>query len=172
MKVTELSPLECNAYYETYTNKVSKDITLIDGFIDAKNSVVDFFKSIPERKLEYQYASDKWSIKEILQHIIDTERVFMYRCFRIARHDTTPLAGFEQDDFINPSNANKKTLDDLLEEYKTVRESFIVLLKSLNITDLKFIGHASGNPLSARAAAFIILGHEIHHIDVIKDRYL
>ena len=108
MKVTDLSTLECNAYYETYTNKVSKDIALIDGFIDAKNSVVDFFKSIPEHKLEYQYASDKWSIKEILQHIIDTERVFMYRCFRIARHDTTPLADLSKTILLIPQTLIKK----------------------------------------------------------------
>lgn len=172
MKVTDLNNSEYNSYYETYVSKVSKDIRLLDGFIEAERYVVDFFKSISDNKLEYRYATGKWSIKEILQHIIDTERVFMYRCFRIARHDKTPLAGFEQDDFINPSKADKKSLDDLLEEYKVGRQNFIVLLKNLNETDLKFMGHASGSPLSARAAAFIILGHEIHHIEVIKARYL
>jgi uncharacterized damage-inducible protein DinB len=172
MKVTDLNNSEYNSYYETYVSKVSKDIRLLDGFIEAETYVVDFFKSIPESKLEYRYATGKWSIKEILQHIIDAERVFMYRCFRIARHDNTPLAGFEQDDFVTPSKADKKSLDDLLEEYKVGRQNFIVLLKNLSETDLKFMGHASGSPLSARAAAFIMLGHEIHHIEVIKARYL
>lgn len=172
MKVTDLNNSEYNSYYETYVSKVSKDIRLLDGFIEAERYVVDFFKSIPESKLEYRYATGKWSIKEILQHIIDAERVFIYRCFRIARRDNTPLAGFEQDDFVTPSKADNKSLDDLLEEYKVGRQNFIVLLKNLNETDLKFIGHASGSPLSARAAAFIILGHEIHHIEVIKARYL
>ncbi len=172
MKVTDLNASEYNSYYETYISKVSKNINLIDGFIKADKDVVDFFKSIPENKLDYRYASDKWSIKDVFQHIIDTERVFMYRCFRIGRHDTTPLAGYEQDDYVNPSNADNKSLNNLLEEYKIVRKSFIVLLKSLSDKDLMFKGHASGYPLSARAAAFIILGHEIHHIEVIKARYL
>jgi hypothetical protein len=82
------------------------------------------------------------------------------------------LAGFEQDDYVKPSNADKKSLQALLEEYQSVRQSFIVLLKSLLNTDLKYIGHASGNPLSARAAAFIVLGHETHHIEVVKKHYL
>lgn len=172
MKVTDLSASEYNSYYRAYTSKVSKDITLIDGFVEAENDVVDFFKSIPENKLEYRYASGKWSIKDVFQHIIDTERVFMYRCFRISRHDATPLAGYEQDDYVNPSNADEKSLNDLIEEYQVGRQSFIVLLKSLKDNDLKFIGHASGYPLSSRAAAFIILGHEIHHMEVIKSLYL
>lgn len=172
MKSTDLSTSEYNLYYETYISKVSDENTLIEGFKDGQIQVVEFFKSIPEDKLGYRYASDKWSIKEVFQHIIDTERVFMYRCFRIARHDKTPLAGYEQDDYIKPSNAEKKSIEDLIEEYRAIRLNSIILLKSLNEEDLKVIGHASGNNMSARAAAFIILGHEIHHIGVIKARYL
>ena len=122
--------------------------------------------------MEYKYAAGKWSIKEVFQHIIDTERVFLYRCFRIARHDKTPLTGFEQDDYIVPSKANSKSIESLLEEYQTVRQNSIVLLKSLSETDLKHLGNASDHMLSARAAAFMTLGHEIHHIEVIKERYL
>ncbi|PWH82892.1 DinB family protein [Algibacter marinivivus] len=172
MRVTDLNTSEYNSYYGTYTSKVPKDVTLMDGFVKAEKDVVDFFKSIPEGKLEYRYASGKWSIKEVLQHIIDTERVFMYRCFRIARHDSAPLVGYEQDDYIEPSKADDKSINDLLEEYKIGRKSFIILLKSINDADLMFTGHASGSPLSARAAAFIILGHEIHHMEVIKTLYL
>jgi uncharacterized damage-inducible protein DinB len=172
MKVRALKASEYNRYYKTYIDKVNKETNLIDGFINGQDYVLHFFKDIPEDKLDYRYAEDKWSIKEVFQHIIDTERVFMYRCFRIARHDKTPLAGFEQDDYVKPSNADKKSLQALLEEYQSVRQSFIVLLKSLLNTDLKYIGHASGNPLSARAAAFIVLGHETHHIEVVKKHYL
>lgn len=172
MNVTDLNDLEYNPYYKTYIDKVSTHNTLIKGFIDDEIDVVKFFKSIPKEKLEYRYAPDKWTIKEVLQHIIDTERVFMYRCFRIARHDVTPLVGFEQDDYIQPSHANKKSLNDLLEAYQVTRRSFIVLLKNLSDNDLNVVGNANGSALSARAAAFIILGHEIHHIEVIKNRYL
>ena len=172
MKVSDLNPSEYNIYYKTYIDKVSKEVNLMDGFINGQNNILNFFKDIPEDKLGYRYAKDKWSIKEVFQHIIDTERVFMYRCFRIARHDSTPLVGFEQDDYIKPSRADEKSLKSLIDEYQSVRLSFIVLLKSLNNVDLQCLGHASGNPLSARAAAFIILGHEIHHMEVIKKRYL
>lgn len=172
MKVTDLKPSEYNPYYEIYIAKVSDEMSLIDSLKEGGIQVENFFKFIPNDKLEYRYAEDKWSIKEVLQHIIDTERVFMYRCFRIARHDKTPLAGYEQDDYIDPSHANKKAINDLIEEYKSVRHSFILLLKSLNENDLKFIGNASESALSSRAAAFITVGHENHHIEVIKSRYL
>lgn len=172
MNISELKASEYNAFYGTYISKVSKETTLIEGFLNGEILVVDFFKSIPEEKLEYRYNSDKWSVKEVFQHIIDTERVFMYRCFTVSRHDKTPLPGFEQDDYINPSNANKKSLDELIEEYQATRKSFILLLKSLSTQDLNFIGNVNGGPLSAKAAAFITLGHEIHHVSIIQDRYL
>ncbi len=172
MNVSNLKESEYNPYYKIYIDKVSNETTLIEGFIDGQHQVVNFFKSIPDNKLEYKYASNKWSVKEVFQHIIDTERIFMYRCFRIARHDKTFLSGFEQDDYIKPSNADKKSIDSLLEEYNIVRQNSIVLLKNLAEQDLKFIGNASESPMSARAAAFIILGHEIHHVNVIRERYL
>lgn len=172
MKVSDLKASEYDAYYKNYINKVSNETTLTEGFKHGETQVVSFFKSIPVDKLEYKYAADKWTIKEVFQHIIDTERIFMYRCFRIARRDEKALMGFEQDDYIAPSRANDKSLDDLLEEYQAVRLNFKVLFKSLKNEDLNFMGTASGSPLSARAAAFIILGHEIHHLDVIKELYL
>ena len=172
MKVSELSTLEFNPFYATYINKVSNETTLIEAFKKGQVQVVNFFKSIPEDRLEYRYQPGKWSIKEVFQHIIDNERVFMYRCFRMARLDKTPLAGYEQNDYIDPSHANNKSINDLIEEYQSVRHSFILLLKSLNDSDLKFIGNASGNAMSSRAAAFITIGHEIHHLEVLKERYL
>jgi len=172
MKVTDLSTSEYHTFYANYMRQVPKDINLMAGFKGGSEQLVAFFTQIPSSKLEFRYAEDKWSIKEVLQHIIDTERVFMHRCFRIARQDKTQLAGFEQDDYIVPSKANSKSIEDLLEEYQAVRQNAIVLLKSLSEADLKQLGHASGSNLSARAAAFMILGHEIHHMTVIKERYL
>ena len=172
MKVSDLKSTEYNSYYSTYISKVPKNVSITEGFKNGQIQVTNFFKSIPDHKLEHRYAPDKWSIKEVFQHIIDTERVFMYRCFRIARHDKTPLAGYEQDDYVTPSNADIKPINDLIEEYQTVRQSFIVLLKNLSDDDLKFEGNASENPMSSRAAAFITLGHEIHHMEVVKEHYL
>ena len=172
MTTKDLNPSEYNQFYSTYIDMIPKELELVDGFYLGLKQVTDFFKSISNDKLTYKYAEDKWTIKEIFQHIIDTENIFMYRCLRIARHDQTPLAGFDQNDYILPSLANKKSIELLLEEYQAVRQNFIVLLKSLSETDLKFVGNANGSNLSARAAAFIILGHELWHIKIIKERYL
>lgn len=172
MKITDLSPSEYNNYYSGYIGMVPRETTLIEGFTKGANEVVDFFGSIPEDKWHTTYAKGKWSLKEVFQHLIDTERIFQYRCFRIARHDATPLPGFEQDNYIEPSQANNKTMNALLEEFKAVRQSFITLLNTLSDEDFKFMGNVSGSPTSARAAAFIVLGHYIWHMNIIKERYL
>jgi len=172
MKKSELASTEYNEYYARYINNLEENVNLFDSYETGKHYVTEFFKSIPKEKLEYRYEPNKWSIKEILQHLIDTERIFLYRCFRIARHDKTALAGFDQDIYIEPSGANAKTIDDLIHEFTINRENSITLLKSLSSDNFKQIGNASNNDISARAAAFIIPGHDIWHIDVIKERYL
>ena len=168
----ELNPNEFDAYYQRYIDKSPNETELINGFIDGKTSIVSFFKSISKDKLTYKYQPEKWSVKEILQHLIDTERIFMYRCFRIARRDTTALAGYDQDIYNTPSKANTKSLDDLLNEFIINRNNSIAILQSLTNEDLCFIGKSSGTKLSARAAAFIIIGHDIWHTEVIKNKYL
>lgn len=172
MKINSLSSTEYNPFYNRYIQKIPKDITLIEGYVNGEKAMLKFFKSIPDKKQNYRYEPGKWSVKEVIQHIIDTERVFMYRCLRMARHDKTPLMGFEQDDYIQPSMAHQKDMDDLIDEYKAVRHHSIVFLKSLQDIDLKFVGNSSGNQMSARAAACIVLGHEIWHKEVLKERYL
>ena len=172
MTTKELTLEEFNLFYSTYINMIPKELNLIDGFEIGFKNVLDFFKSIPEDKLEYKYDEGKWTIKEVFQHIIDTERVFMYRCLRIARQDKTPLAGFEQNDYIIPSKANSKTIEALLKEYQITRQYSIMLLKSFSEEDLKCIGTASGYAMSARASAFSTIGHELWHMKIIKERYL
>ena len=172
MTIKDLRASEYNPFYKTYLDMIPQEMDLIDGFYLGLKDVIDFFNSLPSNKLEFKYAEDKWTIKEVFQHIIDTERIFMYRCFRIGRHDKTPLSGFEQNDYIEPSAANNKTLESLVEEYQTVRQNSIILLKSLSEKDLKFTGNANGNNMSARAAAFSVLGHELWHLKIIKERYL
>ena len=172
MTKQELDTSEYNSYYNNYLNLVSNDTELINGYKEDASKVLEYFSSIPEDKLNYRYAEGKWSIKEVLQHLIDTERVFQFRCFHFARHDKTTLPGFEQNDYIVPSNATNKSIEDLLEEFKVVRKGFIILLKSLSSKDLNQVGNANGSDMSARAAAFIILGHSRWHINIINERYL
>lgn len=171
MTVSDLQDSEYNLFYRTYINLVPKDVTLVKGFYEGEKKVVNFFNAIPKDLLNYKYDVDKWTVKEVFQHIIDTERVFMHRCFRIARRDLTTLTGFEQNDYIQPSLAKHKTLEALIEEYQATRRSAIVLLKSLSVDDLTFIGNANGSFMSSRSAAFSVLGHEIWHLNIIKTRY-
>ncbi|WP_298903431.1 DinB family protein [uncultured Psychroserpens sp.] len=172
MTKLDLKSAEFDNYYLRYIDKLSHKTELKKGFSTGKDTLIDFFKSIPNEKLMYRYQAEKWSIKEILQHIIDTERIFMYRCFRIARQDTTPLAGFDQNVYMKPSEANLKSIEHLLNEFEINRNHSISLLNSLSNENLSFIGNSNGGAMSARAAAFTILGHDIWHMEVIKNKYL
>ncbi len=172
MTKLDLNPSEFDDYYLRYIDKLSIKTELRKGFEIGKDTIINFFTSIPEEKLTYRYAPEKWSVKEVLQHLIDTERIFMYRCFRIARLDKTPLAGYDQDIYMKPSEAHTKSLENLLEEFTLNRNHSISLLNSLSDEDLCFIGKSSGNAMSARAAAFTVIGHDIWHLEVIENRYL
>lgn len=172
MKTTDISASEFDPYYGRYIYKVSDEVTLRKGFEEGISTVVEFFRTIPADKLDHRYEPDKWSIKEIIQHLIDTERIFIYRCFRIARRDKTSLAGFDQTTYMKPSSADHKKLDDLLSEFAAGRANSIAILNSLSDDDLKAIGESNSTSMSARAAAFTIIGHDIWHMEIIKKRYL
>lgn len=172
MTKSEIQQEEYNEYYTGYLNLIDDNTELIDGYYQDKKMMEDLINSIPEDKLNYRYQPEKWSVSEVFQHLIDTERIFMYRCFRIARNDKTELAGFDQDEYIIPSEANSKSKEQLLEEFTSNRNYSISLLKSLSEKNLGFVGNANGGAVSARAAAFIVLGHDMHHSNIIKERYL
>lgn len=162
---------EFNPYYLPYIQlAANQDIVL--GLKENVISVVDFYQNIPSEKLEHAYAEGKWTPKDILLHIIDTERVFVYRAMRIARQDKTEMVGFEQDDYVDAGKANNRTINSLIEEYKAVRNATIVLFDSFSDEELKSIGKANGSPVSVRAIGYIITGHENHHNNVIRERYL
>lgn len=167
-----LRPSEYNSYYKRYVDMVSNETELMNGLEKDKKMVIDFFSTLPKEKLEYRYQPEKWTIKEVLLHIIDTERIFMHRLFRIARKDTTPLPGYDQDNYVNPSEANSKTLEELIREFTVTRLYSINLINSISQDNLKNMGTVSESPMSARACAFLLLGHSIWHIEVIKKRYL
>jgi uncharacterized damage-inducible protein DinB len=119
-----------------------------------------------------RYAPDKWSIKEVVGHIIDTERIFGHRVFRFARNDQTPLPGFEQDDYVRAADFSNRQLDDLAAEFEHVRRANLYLLRSLDDAAWLRRGVASSNEVSVRALAYIIAGHERHHMHIVRTRYL
>ncbi|MFT5619643.1 MAG: putative damage-inducible protein DinB [Arenicella sp.] len=172
MNKTEFEQSEFESYYGRYIDKLPESRSLREGFVLGKKETIAFFQSVPEDKLNYRYEEGKWSVKEVFQHLIDTERIFVYRAFRIARRDQTSLAGFDQDVYVAPSNANKKSLSDLVNEFEATRNYSISLINSLSDEDLKTVGVSSNKPMSARASLFTIIGHYIWHTEVIKERYL
>lgn len=128
--------------------------------------------SLPEETLNSRYADGKWTIKELLVHIIDDERIYAYRALRFARNDKTELPGFEQDDYAVYSGANDRSIKDILKEFETVRNASISLFQNLDRNALTRSGVANGNVMSVRAAAYHIAGHELRHVQLIKERYL
>ncbi len=131
-----------------------------------------FFGSIAPVKRDYRYARGKWTIKEMLQHIIDTERVFAYRALCIARKETASLPGFDENKYASNSKAKKRDWKNMMEELKVVRRSTEILLDSFDKEQMSTYGVANNNPVSVLAIAFILVGHINHHINVIKERYL
>jgi hypothetical protein len=123
-------------------------------------------------KFDYRYAEGKWTIKEIIQHIIDTERIFAYRALRISRNDQTPLPGFDENDFANNTAAQTRGLQDLLTEFSAVRHSNLLLFKSFSDEQLLQVGIASEHSISVRAIGFILIGHQKYHQKVFEERYL
>ena len=172
MNLSAVKSSEYHDFYSRYINILPENLDLIKGFISGKEHMISFLESIPNEKLNYQYLPEKWTVKEVIQHIIDTERILIHRCFRIAREDKTPLSGFDENQYIKPSGAHQKSIQNLIEEYVTNRNHSIVFLKSLSKEHLNFIGTASNHPISAKAVAFITLGHEKWHAHILKERYL
>lgn len=131
-----------------------------------------FLKHIPAKKRKQAYAEGKWTIKELLQHIIDAERVFAYRALRTGRLDATPLPGFDENQWAVAANKTDRKWNDLVKEFETVRASSEWLFDSLGETELLFAGTASNFPINALALGYVIAGHTQHHMDIIKERYL
>ena len=171
MYSTDILENEHAPYYKTYISK-SGSVSLIDGLQNSLVTAKSFYKTLPIDKLEYRYAEGKWTVKEIMQHIIDTERIFTYRALRFSRNDETALPGFEENDYAPVSKANNRTMTDILSEYQIVRQGTLSLFKSFDQDMLMRKGMASGSEMSVRAIGFVVLGHEAHHIQVIKERYL
>lgn len=129
-------------------------------------------KSIPRKKIDYAYADGKWTIREMLQHIIDCERVFAYRALRLSRLDPTPLASFDEQSWGAHAGGASRRWKDLLDEFEAVREATVYLFDSLSDDQLRFVGTANGRPINAFTIGYVLTGHVAHHINLIRERYL
>ena len=171
MRSTELRPDEYHHFYKPYMDALG-DVELLEMLRKQYANFPQFLASIPEEKLHYAYGQDKWTIAEVIVHIIDSERVFQYRALRFARNDKTPLPGFEQDDYVPYSGADKETKESLVQQYQAVRQSTIALFSSFDDEALMRTGEANGVKMSVRAAGFCCCGHQKHHRNVLRERYL
>lgn len=158
-------------YYHTYISRTIGEnlIELLEqGLADLERLIV----SLPASKLDYRYQSDKWSIKELLVHLMDAERIFAYRALRFSRGDRTGLPGFDEDEYVPHSGAAIRSAESILEEYRALRASTISFFENLTPEMMGRSGIANGQEISVRSLAYIIAGHEVHHLGVIRERYL
>lgn len=170
MKLARPESTEYAAFYETYVSLIpGKDIL---GALETQRlQTMQLFAGRSERDGNFRYAPGKWTVKEVLGHVLDAERIFTYRALRIARADQKPLQGFEQDDFVRVAGSNERTLGDLTEEFALVRGASIALFRSLRDEAWERRGVASNNEVTVRALAYITAGHELHHRHVVEERY-
>jgi len=157
-------------YYKGYIDTVNDDV-LTELQLQAE-SFAAFLRGIPEAKASFAYAEDKWTIKELVGHVIDTERIMAYRLLRISRNDTTPLAGFDENHYVTNAHFSDRSLSSLADEFASVRKSNMFLISTLNEEELSRVGVANEKPISARALLFILAGHLNHHRRILQERYL
>jgi uncharacterized damage-inducible protein DinB len=162
---------EFASYYNTYVSKVEGDsvMAVLDRQPSELRALLD---GLDDSRGSHSYGEGKWSIKELLSHVIDGERIFAYRILRISRGDETPIEGFEQDDYITNSNANNRTFDDLLSEFELERQANLRMIGNISDESSRRMGTASGVGVSARALVHILAGHVAHHAAILKERYL
>lgn len=162
---------EYDPYYEHYVSLVPE--TEITAVLAAQPQELSrLFDGLADEKGTHSYAEGKWTIKELLGHLIDGERMFAYRIFRISRGDQTPIEGFEQDGYIENAHSNSRTFADLLEEFALLREANMHVFRNLTEDAWTRVGTANEKQISVRALAWIMAGHIRHHIDILKGRYL
>jgi uncharacterized damage-inducible protein DinB len=171
MRISELKQGDCPAYYQPYL-QILKNASLLELMEAQLHNFPEFLNSIPQDRLQYRYAEGKWSVAEVLVHVLDTERIFQYRALRFGRMDSTPLVGFEQDDYVPMSLSQGRSIADLVREYQVIRESSLILFKSLPSERLLFTGTASEQKMSLGALGFIMCGHQKHHRNILRERYL
>ena len=172
MKPSDLQPEEFAKHFATYINQVSNEYTLTEELEISVHRLIKFVQNIPLDKFDYRYAEGKWTIKDIIQHLIDSERIFAYRALRFARNDKTALPGFDENMYADTVQPNKRSIQNLLTELAIVRQATLALFKSFSNEELLQMGTASNNLISVRALGFMIIGHQNHHQRVFQERYL
>jgi uncharacterized damage-inducible protein DinB len=158
-------------FYHNYI-KLAYDKELKSALKDHQSDLLSVLKNISAKKWDYRYAEGKWSIKELVQHIIDAERIFSYRALCLARKDKTAFPSFDENNYADNSKADKRTKENLINELKIVQKSSSLLFDTFDQEQLESSGIVSGNPTYVKALGYIIVGHTLHHLNILKERYL
>jgi len=159
-------------FYQRYINLVPDDGNLLIHLEDIFSDTEEMVGPLSGEEMEYRYAPGKWTIKDMLVHMSDAERIFVYRALRFSRGDQTPLAGFDESEYAKNTGANEREKEDIMREYSLVRESSIAFIETLSDEALNRKGSANGYPVSVRLIVNLIYGHHKHHLNIIRERYL
>lgn len=171
MRISAPEPAEYPASYQSYIASV-QNVNMGLFFIQQGNDFSDFIRNIPEEKAGYRYATGKWTVKEVLGHVIDTERVKAYRALAFSRGDRQPLPGFEQDEYVLNASFSSRSLESLADEFIYLRKANYVLFQSFDESTLNNAGIANDKPVTVRALIYVIAGHLNHHLHILKEKYL
>jgi len=164
-------PDEYSAYAETYVSNVPQGADVMELLEELQTSTYNLFSNMAEEKAAYAYAEGKWTIKQVLGHMIDTERVFAFRALCFSREQAT-LPGFDQDIYVNNTDFNARAIQSLAAEFRATRESSLYLFGSFSEAQLNRAGVANDNLVSVKALVYITAGHELHHLKILKEKYL
>lgn len=157
-------------YQKAYIDRVPEG-DLMDILQSGMHDLIQLFSGLQQAQLTYRYAEDKWTVQEVLQHIIDTERIMQYRALRFARKDNTPLPGFEENDYVKNAGTERRSINEMLTEFEYVRRSGISMFSSFSQEALARAGTANNGTVTANAIAYVIAGHALHHIHILYERY-
>lgn len=161
---------EFASYYGTYITRVP-DGDVVHTLNGQIAPTLDYLRTIPEAQGGHRYAAGKWSVREVVGHVADAERIFAYRALRFARGDSTPLPGFDENAYVANARVDDRPLSGLIDEYEAVRGATVAMFDGLFPEEWLRAGEASGKRMSVRALAWVIAGHELHHVEVLKTRY-
>jgi hypothetical protein len=169
--ISKPDPEESPKYFHYFINLIPEE-ELLEAMDRTRRETVELIASVPRGMDNFRYAADKWAVKQLIQHIIDTERILAYRALRFSRKDPTPLAAFDENAFAERDNSRGRTLADLSEEFEVVRASSVVLFRSMTDDMLKFRGMSNNMPTTTGSWGWMIAGHNAHHNQVLRKRYL
>lgn len=159
-----------STYFRKYIDLVP-DGNITEILIKQEDTITDYFSKLSASDWDISYAPGKWTVKESLLHLIDVERIMAYRALAISRGDQTPLPGFDQDDYAAVGKVDHRSGESLIAEYRTVRKASASLFENMSNTDFNRLGNASNHPISPLAVAYIIAGHELHHLQIFQEKY-